>query len=211
MRIHCWLYTNDNTKTHSLTNPPCFEGKYTIDALCRSRFDPTALRTTRPDLRIYVWAASLKGIGANRRKSHCGVFRLVYALRGLMGHVPTEPTVLYIGKRLTGYIHRRYMMIGSAALSLLGAGVIFLSAFRFRELSKRFFAIRLILFLTITDAVSAIIHIFGGVQNLEEVARGDTTISIICKFQAIGLIYFDTASILWTSCFAFTLYRDIMR
>lgn len=104
----------------------------------------------------------------------------------------------------------RYVVIGSALLSLLGVGVIFLSALRFRELSKRFFAIRLIIFLTITDTLAALIHIIGGVLDLEELTQGDAW-PVSCKIQAVALIYFNLASVLWTSCFAFTLYRDIMR
>lgn len=102
------------------------------------------------------------------------------------------------------------MSIGSALISLLGAGVIFLSALRFKELSKRFFAIRLIIFLTITDTFAALIHAFGGILDVYELARDDA-LPTVCKIQSVALIYFNLASILWTSCFAYTLYRDIMR
>ena len=102
------------------------------------------------------------------------------------------------------------MVIGSALLSVLGAGVIFLSALRFRELSKRFFAIRLIIFLTITDTLAALIHIVGAVLDLTELTRG-SALPVVCKVYSISLMYFNLAAILWTSCFAFTLYRDIMR
>ena len=32
----------------------------------------------------------------------------------------------------------------------------------------------------------------------------------LCEVQAVGLLYFNLASIMWTSCFAFTLYRDVV-
>ena len=41
-------------------------------------------------------------------------------------------------------IRHRYIVLGSGLLSLIGSTVIILSTVRFRELSKRFFAIRLI-------------------------------------------------------------------
>ncbi|KAL1511683.1 hypothetical protein AB1Y20_004973 [Prymnesium parvum] len=104
----------------------------------------------------------------------------------------------------------RYVYIGSAFLSLLGAGVIFFSVLRFRELSKRFFAIRLILFLTVANTLAALLHVAGSILDLGELVSGDTY-PTVCKIQAVGLVYFNLASIMWTSCFAFTLYRDIMR
>lgn len=36
------------------------------------------------------------------------------------------------------------------------------------------------------------------------------TPSVLCEVQAVGLLYFNLASIMWTSCFAFTLYRDLV-
>ena len=32
----------------------------------------------------------------------------------------------------------------------------------------------------------------------------------VCAILAIGLLYFNLASVMWTSCFAFTLYRDLV-
>lgn len=80
---------------------------------------------------------------------------------------------------------------------------------RFRELSKRFFAIRLILFLTVTDTLAALFHILGALADLSELTRGERT-PMLCNMQAFGLVYFNLASIMWTTCFAFTLYRDMM-
>merc|ERR1712086_405352 len=47
---------------------------------------------------------------------------------------------------------------------------------------------------------------------LSQWARGEWSqqLLVLCEVQAIGLLYFNLASILWTSCFAFTLYRDLV-
>ena len=112
---------------------------------------------------------------------------------------------------------------------MIGALVIIFSALRFRELSKRFFAIRIIFFLALTDVMAAAFNILGALADvmaaafsiigvsldqgaLSQWARGEWSqqLLVLCEVQAIGLLYFNLASILWTSCFAFTLYRDVV-
>ena len=56
----------------------------------------------------------------------------------------------------------RYIVAASGILSLLGSAVIMWSALRFTELTKRFFAIRLISFLALTDACASVFNIMGG-------------------------------------------------
>lgn len=102
----------------------------------------------------------------------------------------------------------RYLVVGSATLSLFGASVIIYSAVRFKELSRRFFAIRLIFFLSVTDLLASIFNILGAFVDVHTVLITET--SALCYTQAVGLLYFNLASIMWTSCFAFTLYRDVV-
>ena len=83
------------------------------------------------------------------------------------------------------------------------------SALRFKELSKRFFAIRLIFFLTVADGCAALFNVAGAFADVPALQRRGTP-SVLCEVQAIGLLYFNLASIMWTSCFAFTLYRDLV-
>lgn len=101
-------------------------------------------------------------------------------------------------------------MLASALLSLAGAFVIIFSALRFRELSKRFFAIRLIFFLALTDCFAALFNILGAFVDVDALLRSSGKVPFLCVLQAVGLLYFNLASILWTSCFAFTLYRDVV-
>ena len=98
---------------------------------------------------------------------------------------------------------RRYVVLGTALLSLVGACVIIFSALRFRELSKRFVAIRLIFFLALTDAAAAAFNILGAFVDVHEVLRPKGGIPFLCALQAVGLLYFNLASIMWTSYFAF--------
>ena len=79
------------------------------------------------------------------------------------------------------------------------------SALRFRELSKRFFAIRLIFFLALTDAAAATFNILGAFSDAFAPADGDAP--VLCVLQSLGLLYFNLASIMWTSCFAFVRAR----
>jgi len=97
----------------------------------------------------------------------------------------------------------------SACLSLFGCGVIVYSALRFKELSKRFFAIRLIFFLTVADGCAALFNMMGAFVDVPALQKRGTP-SVLCEVQAAGLLYFNLASIMWTSCFAFTLYRDLV-
>lgn len=99
--------------------------------------------------------------------------------------------------------------MGSALLSLAGAGVIMFSALRFRELSKRFFAIRLIFFLALTDSLAATFHLLGaflepqaratpaanGTDAANADAGADGALHTLCEVQAVGLLYFNLASI----------------
>ena len=94
----------------------------------------------------------------------------------------------------------------SSVLSLVGAGVILGSILKFRELSKRFFAIRLIFCLALTNASSAAFHLFGAVLRTGEHSARE----LPCQLQAFGVLYSELASILWTSCFALTLFRDVV-
>jgi hypothetical protein len=103
----------------------------------------------------------------------------------------------------------RYIVGTSACLSLFGCGVIVYSALRFKELSKRFFAIRLIFFLTVADASAALFNMIGAFVDVPALQKRGTP-SVLCEVQAAGLLYFNLASIMWTSCFAFTLYRDLV-
>mmetsp|Transcript_32642 Transcript_32642/g.81171 ORF Transcript_32642/g.81171 Transcript_32642/m.81171 type:complete len:410 (-) Transcript_32642:72-1301(-) len=102
----------------------------------------------------------------------------------------------------------RYLVVGSATLSLFGASVIIYSAVRFKELSRRFFAIRLIFFLSVTDLLASVFNVLGAFVDVHTVLI--TEESALCYTQAVGLLYFNLASIMWTSCFAFTLYRDVV-
>ena len=148
----------------------------------------------------------------------------------------------------------RYIVLGSALLSLIGACVIIFSALRFRELSKRFFAIRLIFFLALTDCLAAAFNILGVFVDVDQLMRPGSKLPLLCavcftppahascrlctcmcpwpneedqtglcvwdgdpfagalfaQVQAVGVLYFNLASIMWTSCFAFTLYRDVV-
>jgi hypothetical protein len=104
--------------------------------------------------------------------------------------------------------HLRYLVVGSATLSLFGSSVIIYSAIRFKELARRFFAIRLIFFLSVTDLLASVFNILGAFVDVHTVLITET--SALCYTQAIGLLYFNLASIMWTSCFAFTLYRDVV-
>jgi hypothetical protein len=103
----------------------------------------------------------------------------------------------------------RYIVGTSACLSLFGCGVIVYSALRFKELSKRFFAIRLIFFLTVADGCAALFNMMGAFVDVPALQKRGTP-SVLCEVQAAGLLYFNLASIMWTSCFAFTLYRDLV-
>ena len=94
----------------------------------------------------------------------------------------------------------------SSVLSLVGAGVILGSILKFRELSKRFFAIRLIFCLALTNASAAAFHLFGAVLRTGEHSARE----LPCQLQAFGVLYSELASILWTSCFALTLFRDVV-
>ncbi len=88
--------------------------------------------------------------------------------------------------------------------------MIVFSALRFKELSKRFFAIRLIFFLTVADGCAALFNVMGAFVDVQSLLRRDASPSALCEVQAAGLLYFNLASIMWTSCFAFTLYRDLV-
>ena len=81
------------------------------------------------------------------------------------------------------------------------------SALRFTELTKRFFAIRLISFLALTDACASVFNIMGGFVDVSSLRSARPP--LLCQVQAAGLLYFNLSSIMWTSCFAFTLYRDV--
>ena len=105
----------------------------------------------------------------------------------------------------------RYVVLVSALLSLVGACVIIFSALRFRELSKRFFAIRLIFFLALTDAAAAAFNIIGAFEDVRKLVQPDGGVSLLCGLQAVGLLYFNLASIMWTSCFAFVRARPSLR
>ena len=101
----------------------------------------------------------------------------------------------------------RYIVAASGILSLLGSAVIMWSALRFTELTKRFFAIRLISFLALTDACASVFNIMGGFVDVSSLRSARPP--LLCQVQAAGLLYFNLSSIMWTSCFAFTLYRDV--
>jgi len=104
----------------------------------------------------------------------------------------------------------RCTLVGSALLSLVGACVIIMSHLRFRELAKRFFAIRLIFFLALTNATAAALNIVGAFIGAGGLLGPDGALPILCGIQAIALLYVNLASIMWTSCFAYTLYRDVV-
>ena len=101
-------------------------------------------------------------------------------------------------------------MLGSSFLSVCGACIIIFSALRLRELSKRFFAIRLIFFLALTDLMAAAFNIIGAIADIQQLFQPESKEMLLCELQATGLLYFNLASIMWTSCFAFALYRDVV-
>jgi len=127
-------------------------------------------------------------------------------LRCARARIPTVTRARISHRSLT---HGRYIVGTSACLSFFGCGVIVYSALRFKELSKRFFAIRLIVFLTVADGCAALFNVAGAFADVPALQRVGTP-SVLCEVQAIGLLYFNLASIMWTSCFAFTLYRDLV-
>jgi hypothetical protein len=120
----------------------------------------------------------------------------------------------------------------SSTLSLLGSATIIVLVLRFQELSKRFFATRLITFLALTNALAAAFNLLGALLSIVAASapRGDAqggdvggalsdggaaaipevapVWSGLCQVQAVGLTYSNLSSILWTCCFAFTLLRD---
>ena len=102
----------------------------------------------------------------------------------------------------------RYIVAASGILSLLGSAVIMWSALRFTELTKRFFAIRLIFCLALTNAAAAAFNILGASLDaaalLNPNAKG---VPFLYMLQAVGLLYFNLASIMWTSCFGFVRCR----
>jgi len=79
----------------------------------------------------------------------------------------------------------RYLVVGSATLSLFGASVIIYSAVRFKELSRRFFAIRLIFFLSVTDLLASVFNVLGAFVDVHTVLITET--STLCYVQALGL------------------------
>ena len=83
---------------------------------------------------------------------------------------------------------RRYIVLASALLSLAGATVIIFSALRFRELSKRFFAIRLIFFLALTDCFAALFNILGAFVDVDALLRSSGKVPFLCDLQAVGLL-----------------------
>mmetsp|Transcript_26865 Transcript_26865/g.84358 ORF Transcript_26865/g.84358 Transcript_26865/m.84358 type:complete len:395 (-) Transcript_26865:193-1377(-) len=108
--------------------------------------------------------------------------------------------------------HLRLIVFVSATLSLAGTSLVLVSMYRFRELSKRFFAMRLIGYLAVADGFASIFNMCGVLVDTAypaaDGAPGDSP-SPLCEVQAVGLLYFNLASIFWTSCFAHTLYRDV--
>ncbi|EOD41770.1 hypothetical protein EMIHUDRAFT_194276 [Emiliania huxleyi CCMP1516] len=108
--------------------------------------------------------------------------------------------------------HLRLIVFVSATLSLAGTSLVLVSMYRFRELSKRFFAMRLIGYLAVADGFASIFNMCGVLVDTAypaaDGAPGDSP-SPLCEVQAVGLLYFNLASIFWTSCFARTLYRDL--
>ena len=103
--------------------------------------------------------------------------------------------------------HLRLIVFVSATLSLAGTSLVLVSMYRFRELSKRFFAMRLIGYLAVADGFASIFNMCGVLVDTAypaaDGAPGDSP-SPLCEVQAVGLLYFNLASIFWTSCFART-------
>jgi len=91
-------------------------------------------------------------------------------------------------------------VLGSSFLSVCGACIIIFSALRLRELSKRFFAIRLIFFLALTDLMAAAFNIIGAIADIQQLFQPESKEMLLCELQATGLLYFNLASIMWTSC-----------
>ena len=88
----------------------------------------------------------------------------------------------------------RYIVAASGILSLLGSAVIMWSALRFTELTKRFFAIRLISFLALTDACASVFNIMGGFVDVSSLRSARPP--LLCQVQAAGLLYFNLSSIM---------------
>ena len=86
-------------------------------------------------------------------------------------------------------------MGASACLSLCGSAIIIYSAMRFKELSKRFFAIRLIFFLTVADGIAAFFNVLGAFVDVPALLEAGRP-SFLCEVQAGGLLYFNLASIM---------------
>ncbi|KAL3916548.1 MAG: hypothetical protein SGPRY_006772, partial [Prymnesium sp.] len=76
-----------------------------------------------------------------------------------------------------------YTGVCSALLSLVGACAICLLALRLRELSKRFFTSRLLLLLTLSNGLSSLLRIGGGLLNVVEISRGEE-LPLLCTAQA---------------------------
>ena len=90
------------------------------------------------------------------------------------------------------------LTIIAACFSMLGALFMIVMFLGFSNL--RGFAFRLILYLAISDAGSALFILIGRTDEDES----------LCNFQAVGLSYFGLASVLWAGVIAWTLFRAIV-
>lgn len=93
----------------------------------------------------------------------------------------------------------------SASASLAGTMLTAASIYRFKELSRRFFAVRLLTALAAADGAAAAMHLLGAYDY-----AASQSLPALCLMQSVALLYFNLASILWTSCLAFTLCRDVV-
>ena len=96
----------------------------------------------------------------------------------------------------------------ATAASLVGTLITLTSISKFRELSKRFFAFRLICALAIANGAASLLHLLGSLALW--LTSHDTNSETICKVHELGLLYFNISSMSWTACFAFTMCRDTL-
>ena len=85
---------------------------------------------------------------------------------------------------------RRRIAAASALVSLAGCCATLSSLRRHQHLVRRFFALRLVCFLTLANLFFSVLGVAGPLAE----AGGP------CEAQVAGLLYFELASVSWTTC-----------
>jgi len=90
----------------------------------------------------------------------------------------------------------------SASLSFIGSFFIIVSAIKFRELMQRSFALRIVFIMSTTDFIGASFYLSSPFNKNNE---------IFCKFQAGFIHYANLSGMIWTCCYAFSLYLNVVK